>query len=103
MTERDKEGLITDDGEIRECPSNKAKMGYVRSFIKWYGYKRSLQAYDIEEIIDALIDMFSLLVSYLAYTVLLPILPFLQCWYDVYSSKKEVTEEANHKRGKENG
>ena len=39
MFERNEEGLIVDNGEIRECESNIAKMGLVRTWWHFYGYK----------------------------------------------------------------
>ncbi len=82
-----------DEGEIRECPSNKVKLGYWKSFRLFYSYKRSFSNVDFYRLVEALA---SILIA-VVYLPLLPVLPFIQCWFDLKSAKAQVKANQGRK------
>jgi len=70
-----KKDLIKDAGKIRNCPSNIVKMGYWRTLWEFHGYWKTLKHMTpyvwecVSEVIKITIAM-----------VLLPVLPFVQCY-----------------------
>lgn len=85
--------LIRDDGEIRQCPANLARMGFFRSLVEFYGYKRAASIVDWGEVWESVLSILNLILFF----VLFPVLPLLQCWSDVRRAKKEVAaEQAKH-------
>ena len=92
--------LVRDDGEIRKCPNNMAKMGYVKSYIEFFGYKESLNAICWDELIESIIESIKAIANAILFAVLFPILPFVRCYFSVKKAKKEVEQERRMKRVK---
>ena len=91
--------LIKDDGVIRKCPSNLAKMGYLKSFKHLFTYKECLNDLLVEsdEIAEALVKLLAVVI----YISFLPIMPFVRCFLTVRKAKKEVAEDIKRKKGME--
>lgn len=89
--------LIRDDGKLRDCPANKAVLGYWGTLKEFHGYKKVICTVDWIEALDAVKFIFFLC----CWIALFPILPFLQCYFDVHDAKKLVANEKQRMSGHE--
>ncbi len=48
---------IRDDGEIRRCPSNLAKLGYWKSYKLFFGYREVLSEFCFGELWEAVVTV----------------------------------------------
>ena len=78
MNRKNKEGLIIDNGKIRECESNIAKMGLARTWWHFYSYKVCLR--QLTGAADEVLDALKVLTQVVAFFLLMPILPFIQAF-----------------------
>jgi len=78
MRDKNKEGLIIDDGKIRECESNIAQMGFARTWWHFYGYRVCLR--QLTGAADEVLDALKVLAQVGAFFLLIPILPFAQAF-----------------------
>ncbi|MBO9483779.1 hypothetical protein [Salinisphaera sp. G21_0] len=83
------DNLIRDDGKIRQCPSNLAKLGYWKSYRLFFGYKEALSEFCFEELLEALVNV----IAAFAYLLIFPVAPFLRCFFSVRRAKQEVKAE----------
>ncbi|WP_263079252.1 hypothetical protein [Endozoicomonas sp. Mp262] len=93
--------LIRDDGEIRRCPKNMARLGYVKSWWHFFSYRQVVGGWVSDYLIEAAkvtakagIAVFFCLLTLLT----LPALPFLQCFFSVRRAKAEVAAEAERQQ-----
>ena len=87
------EELIKDDGVIRKCPSNMAKMGYIKSYREFFGYKDSIKEYPFRDVLLQLLEALRDTFGAVVYLIIFPIVPFLRCYFTVKRAKKEVAKE----------
>jgi hypothetical protein len=83
--------LIKDNGKIRNCPNNKAKMSYWQILREFHGY-RGYWA----QIVDSLQEVgeaVMLVLSFIMWIITFPILPLLGTFFDQRRAIKEVEKE----------
>lgn len=81
--------LIKDNGKIRECPANKVKLGFWKSFFLFYGYKRLFESVEWKKLLQSIRLLFELFIFILVF----PVLPFIQCYNDWVRAKKLIEQE----------
>ena len=86
-----KDELIMDDGVIRCCPSNRARMGYWENFKHFHSYKDLMNEFVAS--CSELLEAFLLIFRAVVFVVLIPILPFVQCWFSRRKAIKEVSRD----------
>ena len=88
--------LIYDDGELRNCPANKAKIGYWKTCNYFHSYRDVIRTYarlskdNLWAMREGMHGLISLVVS----TILLPITPPIRAYIDYRRSVKEVKKES---------
>jgi len=87
--------LIYDDGELRNCPANKAQIGYWATVKHFNGYRVALNSHKryVLEAGKALIEGLIHLPFVMLFTLLLPVLPLITGYRDWAKSKREVAKE----------
>ena len=85
------DSLILDDGKIRNCPNNKAKMSYFEVYKNFHGYKKEIK--EILSFTDDIKEAFSIIFNVLIYIILFPITPFLRAVFDKRRCDKMVEKE----------
>ena len=85
--------LIKDGDKIRKCPNNVVKMGYWKSLLEFYSYKKVLRNFMLTELIES----FQLIFTFIIWIILFPLLPFIHCYFDLKRYKKEVKQEQKRK------
>jgi len=79
--------LILDNGRIRNCPSNKEKMGFLKTFIEFHSYSNA--GINIK---TGFSDFYMGLIAVILYPILIilfPISPLLHAIFDYISAIKE--------------
>ncbi len=87
------DGLIRHDGKVIRCPRNLAKLGFWKSYSRFYGYKKTLLDMGYADSISEAVEAFKILFNIIIFTLLIPIVPFLKCFFDLKRAKKEVKQE----------
>lgn len=90
-----KENLIYDEGKLRNCPSNKSKIGYWRTLWHFNGYGKIIKRPDWHNIRQAFITIF----YFFAFVVLFPFSPFIAAYCD-YTDSKETVKKLKRRTNK---
>jgi hypothetical protein len=91
-----KKNLIYDDGVLRNCEYNKARIGFLRTWRHFHGYYNcfmNLKTYIRNEFIEDIKGLIGLVV----YILIFPIVPFVIAYFDYKRSKYLVGKELAHK------
>jgi hypothetical protein len=92
---RNSKGLIMDDGKIRECDSNFAKMGYWRTLWHFRSYKRCIM--DILIYGDEIVEAVKTVLFLIFLIAIFPVSPFIKTFFTVRRAKREVEREQNER------
>jgi hypothetical protein len=95
--EPDERGLIIDDGEIRNCPNNHAKMTIWEIAMNHTTYASYIQKIDMD-VFRVLRDGFLMIVNIILLLALLPVWPFIGAYFTRRKAIRLVAEEQERKR-----
>jgi len=87
--------FIKDEGKIRNCPANKAKMSYFQVYKSFHGYKKEVR--EIVSFSDDIKDALSMIFNVLVYIVLFPITPYIRAFFDKRRCDEMVKKEKENK------
>jgi len=91
--------LIYDGDKIRNCPSNKAKLGYWRTLWNFEGYWIEIKYFlsFATEIAEALF----LMLSVIGFFVFFPIIPFIRAFFVWRSAVKKCKKQEKIRKQRE--
>lgn len=80
--------LIKDNGKIRNCTTNHAKMSIFRIAVEWYGYNKIIKDFPIKEAFEG----FLILIQIPFWVILFPVLPLIHAWHTKRTAKQEMSK-----------
>ena len=83
-----KEGLIYDDGKLRECPSNIYKIGFWKTLASFHGWRR--EANELKHAAGDAAEALAVLAGVLLFVALLPVSPMIRAFLQWRKAVKQV-------------
>lgn len=87
-----KERLIFDNGKLRNCDSNVAKIGYFKTVFNLCGYNSQIK--ELKGFGRKTLEAIGLLLSVLLFIVLFPVTPFIRGYFRYKRAVKNCRDNA---------